>query len=233
VNLTVEEPIAPTAAGGSFSTAFGTQLAANVAITNPSAGSLSIVVSSPPASGVLTGPDASGDFTWTPGPAFYGSDSFTYSVTNTLSGLSSGPAVVNLSVDAPMAPVANDVSVQTATQKPLLIHLSATPPSGAPSGAGAVRADAIATLTYAIASDPQHGTLSNFDPEAGTVIYTADPGYVGPDSFTFTASYGGETSAPATVSIAVVLIPAVPTADPRSLVLLALLLGVVALMKMR
>lgn len=43
-------------------------------------------------------------------------------------------------------------------------------------------------LTYGIASNPSHGTLTNFNSAAGTVLYTPAPNYHGPDSFTYTVT---------------------------------------------
>ena len=54
-------------------------------------------------------------------------------------------------------------------------------------------------LTYSIAANPSHGTLSGTGPE---IVYTPDADYNGPDSFTFQATYGA-ASAAATVSITV------------------------------
>jgi hypothetical protein len=55
-------------------------------------------------------------------------------------------------------------------------------------------------LTATVVSLPQHGTLSA---QSGQLYYTANAGYEGPDSFTFTVSDGTCTSGPATVSITV------------------------------
>jgi len=43
-------------------------------------------------------------------------------------------------------------------------------------------------LTYGIASNPSHGSLTNFNSLAGTVLYTPAPNYNGPDSFTYTVT---------------------------------------------
>ncbi|MFO1022820.1 MAG: Ig-like domain-containing protein [Planctomycetales bacterium] len=51
----------------------------------------------------------------------------------------------------------------------------------------------IQQITYAIESNPAHGTLSDFDATAGTVLYTPDHDYVGPDSFSYTVSDDGAT----------------------------------------
>jgi hypothetical protein len=56
-------------------------------------------------------------------------------------------------------------------------------------------------VSYAIATQPGHGTLGQV--EGNAVVYTPTPGYFGSDSFTFTANAGGQSSTPATVSIEV------------------------------
>jgi cyclophilin family peptidyl-prolyl cis-trans isomerase len=56
-------------------------------------------------------------------------------------------------------------------------------------------------LTYALASDPSHGAITNFNASTGTFTYTPDPGYIGPDDFTYNVSaYGPDSSAAPGVS---------------------------------
>jgi hypothetical protein len=62
---------------------------------------------------------------------------------------------------------------------------------------------AAASVSYAIASNPAHGTLSAFNPATGAVTYTPNPGYDGSDSFTYTGSSVDGESDPTTVSVAV------------------------------
>src|SRR5262249_48735490 len=42
-----------------------------------------------------------------------------------------------------------------------------------------------AILRYTMVSPPSHGTIRQFDPLSGNVVYTPDPGYAGTDSFQF------------------------------------------------
>jgi hypothetical protein len=67
----------------------------------------------------------------------------------------------------------------------------------------------------AIVSPPAHGTLGAIDQAAGTVVYTPNAGYSGPDSFTFSATNGGGTSNTATDSI-IVTPPSSPTLPPSN-----------------
>ncbi len=43
-------------------------------------------------------------------------------------------------------------------------------------------------LTYAIATQPTHGTITNFDAATGTLDYTPTAGYSGPDAIAYTAT---------------------------------------------
>ncbi|WP_439626140.1 beta strand repeat-containing protein [Gemmata sp.] len=64
-------------------------------------------------------------------------------------------------------------------------------------------------LTYAVTDPPDHGTLSGTAPN---MVYTPDPGYSGPDAFTFATSNGFLNSSEATVSLTVAPPPAVASA---------------------
>jgi cyclophilin family peptidyl-prolyl cis-trans isomerase len=64
------------------------------------------------------------------------------------------------------------------------------------------------TLTFAIASQPLFGTITNFNPQTGALTYTPPTNYTGPDRFqyTVTASGAGQptlTSQPAYVNLTV------------------------------
>jgi hypothetical protein len=86
------------------------------------------------------------------------------------------------------APVAQDQSVPTTYGVPVNLSL------------GATDAEAGTALTFVIVTPPAHGTLSGTPPD---VTYTPNPGYVGPDSFTFRARDCGLDSNVATVTIGV------------------------------
>jgi len=101
----------------------------------------------------------------------------------------------------PPPPVAMAQSVTTAANTPKAITLTATPGTSGD------------TLTYAIVTNPAHGTLTGTAPN---VAYTPAPGYVGPDSFTFDATETGVVSNPATVSITVSAGPPPPVANNQS-----------------
>ena len=67
-------------------------------------------------------------------------------------------------------------------------------------------------LTFAIASNPGNGTLSNLNTSNGFVVYTSNSGFTGSDSFTFTVNDGDLTSTAATVTLNVAAQSLAPTA---------------------
>ncbi|MBI4659046.1 MAG: cadherin domain-containing protein [Verrucomicrobia bacterium] len=90
-----------------------------------------------------------------------------------------------LTVTENAAPVAQAQSVTTEEDVPKAITLTGTDAEGA-------------TLSFELASPPQHGRLEGTPP---TFTYTPEPNYNGPDSFTFRASDGFRDSAPATINV--------------------------------
>ncbi len=199
VTLAVATPPAPVAANKSgvgvpyASTGTAIDLSASVTGVHSS-----IAIGTAPAHGTVT---IAGDVvTYTPNPAtYYGADSFTYTATGP--GGTSAPATVSLTVATPAAPVAankSGVAVPYASTG-TAIDLSASV-TGVHS-------------SIAIGTAPAHGTVTI----AGDVVtYTPNPAtYYGADSFTFTATGPGGTSAPATVSLTVAT-PAAPTAANKS-----------------
>ncbi|SFK52254.1 IPT/TIG domain-containing protein [Sphingomonas sp. NFR04] len=156
----------------------------------------SIAVATPPAHGTTS---VAGDVvTYTPAAGYQGADSFTYTATGP--GGTSSAATVSVVVATPTAPTAADRSGVTV-----------------PSGGTGTAIDLSSSITgvhtsIAVATPPAHGTTS----VAGDVVtYTPATGYSGTDSFTYTATGPGGTSAPGTVSITVAA-PAPPTAADRS-----------------
>jgi hypothetical protein len=116
-----------------------------------------------------------------------------YTVTLTITDQrgESGSATRDVTVDN-VAPVADDQSVSTPHGVPIVITLSATDPAGEND-----------PLTYAIASDPDFGSLSPLT--GNTVTYTPPAGCILADSFTFTATDDdGGVSLPATVTITII-----------------------------
>ena len=194
----------PNANNGSANVAHNTAtpLTLSATDTNSPAQTLTYAIATNPAHGTLSGFNAStGAVTYTPTSGYHGSDSFTFTASNT-GGATSNAATETLTVAAgtPVATAQSGVSVAHDTAK--AITLAATDDdSPAPS------------FSYAIATNPSHGTLSNFNASTGAVTYAPSAGYHGADSFTFTASNGTNTSAAATVSLTVAVGTPIATAQ--------------------
>jgi len=195
VNITVGLPPAPTASNKAgvavpyASTGTAIDLSASVSGVHSS-----LAVGTAPAHGTVT---VAGDvITYTPAATYYGADSFTYTATGP--GGTSAPATVSLTVATPAAPVAAN-----------------KPGVAVPYASTGTAIDLSASITgvhssIAIGTAPAHGTVAI----AGDVVtYTPAATYYGADSFTYTATGPGGTSAPATVSITVGLPPAPVAAD--------------------
>jgi cyclophilin family peptidyl-prolyl cis-trans isomerase len=89
-------------------------------------------------------------------------------------------------------PFANPTTATTNENHPTTIQLagqSGYPDSSTPG-----------TLSYTIVTQPAHGTVSQFNAATGSLVYTPDPGYYGPDSFQYLVQASGPQSNPATTT---------------------------------
>lgn len=125
-----------------------------------------------------------------------GDETFTVKLsnpTNATLGDAQGIGTITNDDTAPTnsAPVAKAQSITVTTGQSKDGQLTATDADG----------DA---LTFAKASNPTNGTVT-VNPD-GSFTYTPSAGFIGSDSFTFTANDGTATSAPATVSISVIAV---------------------------
>jgi hypothetical protein len=115
-------------------------------------------------------------------PASTGTFAFQYRIANS-QGTSDGTVTITVN---PPVPIANPVSATVAvnsTANPITLNITGGTPS-----------------SVAVSTAPAHGATA----VSGTSItYTPTAGYIGADSFAYTATNAGGTSAPATVSITV------------------------------
>ena len=183
--------LAPTAINGSLTTSQNT--AVNGTLTESGTGSLTFAIVSQPSHGTVTLTNAStGTFTYTPANNFTGNDSFTFNVSG--SAGTSNTATESVTITVPV-PAANNGSV-TATENT--------------AANGTLSASGTGPLTFAIVSQPAHGTVTLTNASTGAFTYTPNMGFSGSDSFTFTAGNSGGTSNTATETITVASPPPPP-----------------------
>ena len=142
------------------------------AVTNPTNGSVS-----------LTGAVV----TYTPNTGYFGSDSFTYTVTDG----DNAPATATVSVTVHRAPTSQDAWVTTPANTALTYDLSSL--------ASDLDGD---TLTWMVGA-ASHGMARLQSVTGGSVIYTPNAGYVGIDSFTYTVTDSHGATATGTITVAV------------------------------
>jgi len=142
-----------------------------------------------------------GTVTYTPDPGFNGTDSFTYTISDGNGGRAT--AAVGIAIDSVNdAPVAQDDSGATDEDIPVTIDVLNN--DSDPDGDG---------LVVQSVTQPSNGTVVN---HSGTVTYTPDPGFNGPDSFEYTISDGNGGTDTASASIAVATINDAPVAADDS-----------------
>jgi hypothetical protein len=144
----------------------------------------------------------SAQVTYTPDLNFNGADSFMFRVSN---GAASSNATVSIAVNAVNdAPVANGANIIASLNTAKQILLTGADPENA-------------LLAFAIANDPENGTLSTIvqiNNNTARVTYTPNLGFIGSDSFTFRINDGVNDSNIATVNIIVQELPLIAKGDP-------------------
>jgi hypothetical protein len=191
---------APTADPQSVSTAEDTGLGIILTGSDPDGDPMSFAIATGPSHGVLTGTPPG--VTYTPGPNYFGPDSFTFTATDGV--LSSAPATVTITVTA-----VNDV--------PLAVDDGAATDEDVAVSIAVLTNDAIGDPPTTITAVTQGASGSvAIDPGATTVSYTPDPNFNGGDSFSYTITdLDGETST-ATVTMTINPVNDTPTADDQS-----------------
>jgi len=136
-----------------------------------------------PVFGVLSG--TAPNLTYTPLPAYAGSDAFTFQVNDGLVDSTVVTVTVTGVDPGNSPPVAYDQNLLTEADDPLDVFLTASDLDGD-------------ELSYAITVGPAHGALSGTPPD---LTYTPGGSFAGVDSFAFTANDGQADSNEATISI--------------------------------
>lgn len=154
--------------------------------TDGNAETLSIVVTTPPAHGFLTGTSLAP--LYTPNADYNGTDSFQFAVTD--GAATSAPVIFTLTITAQ-------------PDGPLAVNNAFSGPEDAnivqPSGAYDPDGDAITGC--AIVTPPAHGTVSITS--TGTFTYVPATNFFGSDFFTYTATNTGGTSIPGRIDLTI------------------------------
>ncbi len=176
ITVNVARPPPPSTSPASVNTPYGTPASVSLAASG--------IISS---YGIVSGPShgslgpAGSTVSYSPNAGFYGADSFVFDAIGP--GGTSNSSTVSVNVGLPPAPVAQNGSLTVAYNTAGSVGVSAT---------GVVS-------SYALAAHPSHGTASL---SGLTATYTPATGYIGQDSFTFTASGpGGSTTGTITVTV--------------------------------
>ena len=117
-----------------------------------------------------------GTFTFNPTPGFTGDTSATYTVTDSNGYVSTSTLYFHYSATGipPLSASPDTYTIkQGDTVSQGLAYFETNKNGVAPTY----------TITH---TNPAHGTITNFNPATGSYNYIADPGYLGPDSFSFT-----------------------------------------------
>ncbi len=190
----------PVAVDDSYTAVGGTTLTVDTANgvlandTNADGTPLSANIQTDPLFGVLEYFNLDGSFSYTPDTGFYGTDSFTYIASDANAG--STPATVTITVYS--LPNTNPDNYLVITNQTLSVNTAD----------GVLANDTNADgnpLIAAVLTGPTQGTL-NFNDD-GSFSYTPVPGFVGTDSFTYTAVNGPISSPPTMVTINVITVP--------------------------
>ncbi|HET9346164.1 MAG TPA: Ig-like domain-containing protein, partial [Candidatus Limnocylindrales bacterium] len=141
--------------------------------------------------------------TYSPGADYNGPDSFTYVVDDGLGGTDTGTVSVTVTPtnDPPVAVDDSLTVAEDAGPTDVAVLANDTDVDGDP-------------LSTTAVTDPPNGTAS-INPD-GTVAYTPDPGFNGPDSFGYTVSDGAGGSDTGSVSVTVTAVDDPPTAAPKT-----------------
>ena len=197
VTLTVT-PVndAPTSANGSGSTNEDVPLNASLpAFTDIDGDAVTYALGTAASHGVAV-VNANGTFTYTPASNYNGSDSFGFTISDGHGGTNSYTYSVSVAA-VNDSPVAANGSASGAEDTTITGQASATDVDSA-------------SLTYSLATGPQHGSVTvNAN---GSYSYTPTANYNGADSFTFQASDGNSSSNAGTISLTVTPVNDAPVA---------------------
>ena len=155
-----------------------------------------VSVTSGPTSGTVSVNPTTGAITYTPDPNFSGLDSFTYQVCDAtaLCDTATVSVTVTPGADPPVA-APDSATVSENGSASIDVLGNDTDPDGD-----------LDPTSVTVTTGPSHGTVS-VNPTTGAITYTPDPGYSGPDSFTYQVCDATALCDTATVTLDVVNVP--------------------------
>ena len=203
IDITVDPNEAPVANDDNLTTDQDTATSLSISDlalndSDPDGDALTLSIHSQPSSGSVVD-NGDGTWTYTPNAGFFGSDSFTYELSD---GATTDIATVNVTVNAAVtSPTGQDDNITIDEDTPTLISTSSLllndfDPQGDP-------------LSITIATQPTSGTVS--DNGDGTWTYTPDIDFTGSDSFDYEISDGNGGFSTATVHVTVTPVNDAPT----------------------
>jgi manganese oxidase len=152
----------------------------------------SVLIGGGPSNGTAS-PNSDGSVTYDPTNGFLGQDSFTYTMEDTSTGRRSNLATVTIVVGSAQA-----------LAKPFAVNDAAATTQGTVVAIDVIGNDTnCASCSVAIVSQPIKGSAVANNPATGKVTYTPAAGFVGTDTFTYTATNAAGTSNVANVNVTV------------------------------
>jgi hypothetical protein len=185
INITiVEHNDAPIATGQTITVDEDSPVAIELEGTDAEGNALTFTLLSTPQQGTLTGEAPS--LSYTPGANFAGADSFTFKVNDGITDSAAASVTINVTAIQDI-PIAEAQSLTTVEDTAIDIALNGTDADGD-------------SLSYALVTQPAHGSLSGTAPN---LTFTPNADFSGEDQLTFTVNDGSDHSEPATVRITV------------------------------
>ncbi|HQH36618.1 MAG TPA: Ig-like domain-containing protein, partial [Anaerolineaceae bacterium] len=193
---------APIPGTNTFTTGEDTPLNGTLAATDDEGYALTYVVATPPAHGTVT-INLDGTFTYTPATDWFGTDTFTFTVSDDIGGVTGTATITVTPVND--APVAVDDTATTAEDTPVDILVSTLLANDTD-----IDGD---TLSLTAVSNPSNGTVAL---AVGVVTFTPADNFHGEAGFDYTVSDGTLTDT-GHVTITVTPVNDAPVADDQSL----------------
>jgi YD repeat-containing protein len=143
-----------------------------------------------PAKGTPSVTAGGGSVTYVATAGQTGIDTFNYTISDGHGGTAQATVTITINAAAPIANSSSTTVGYNSSNNPVPLNITGGTPT-----------------SVAVATNPTHGTAVA---SGITISYTPSSNTAGPDSFTYTASNAGGTSAPATVSITISAAPPSP-----------------------